>query len=93
MEELIELMKKKLASSDEKLTKLEIITITYLLRVDTNIKKLIKETSQNTKFLKILEEETRPSDEVIADVPIPYDVYRQICEDCDIDSITFMGVA
>ncbi len=93
MEELIKLMKKKLASSDEKLTKLEIIMITYLLRVDTNIKKLIKETSQNTRFLKILEEETRPSDEVIADVPIPYDVYRQICEDCDIDSITFMGVA
>ena len=93
MEELIKLMKKKLASSDEKLTKLEIIMITYLLRVDTNIKKLIKETSQNSKFLKILEEETRPSDEVIADVPIPYDVYRQICEDCDIDSITFMGVA
>ena len=93
MEELIELMKKKLASSDEKLTKLEIIMITYLLRVDTNIKKLIEETSQNSRFLKILEEETRPSDEVIADVPIPYDVYRQICEDCDIDSITFMGVA
>jgi hypothetical protein len=93
MEELIELMKKKLASSDEKLTKLEIIMITYLLRVDTNIKKLIEETSQNSRFLKILEEETRPSDEVIADVPIPYDVYREICEDCDLDSITFMGVA
>ena len=56
MKELIRLMKKKLADSDEELTKLEIIMITYLLKVDKNIKKLIKETSQNTRFLKILED-------------------------------------
>ena len=94
MKDIIKLLKKKMESSDEKMTRLEMLMITYLLKVDKNLKDLRKISSQNNRFLKILEEETRPlTDEDILDIPISFELYKEICETCDIDKITFMGVA
>ena len=94
MKDIIKLLKKKMESSDEKMTRLEMLMITYLLKVDKNLKDLRKISSQNNRFLKILEEETRPlTDEDILDIPISFELYKEICETCDIDRITFMGVA
>jgi len=94
MKDLIKLMKKKLENSNDKMTRLEMLMITYLLKVDKNLKDLRKISSQNNRFLKILEEETRPliNDDIV-DMPIPYHIYLEICETCDIDKITFMGIA
>ncbi len=94
MKDIIKLLKKKMESSDQKMTRLEMLMVTYLLKVDKNLKDLRKISSQNNRFLKILEEQTRPlTDEDILDIPIPFELYKEICETCDIDRITFMGVA